>query len=59
MNELYRGKAVRREVFSLLLAYNLRNYGGHNIEQQFELTNSYDTIIKQLFMALLLCVEAL
>ncbi|MDQ6863290.1 MAG: hypothetical protein M3044_05655 [Thermoproteota archaeon] len=59
MNELYNGNPVKREVFSLLLAYNLRNYGGHNIDQQFELTRSYDAIIKQLLMALFLCVEAL
>jgi hypothetical protein len=48
-----------KEVFTMLLAYNLRNYGGHNIKQQRVLTEKFNGIISQLMMALFLSVRAL
>jgi hypothetical protein len=48
-----------KEVFTMLIVYNLRNYGGHNIKQQRVLTERYDEIMSQLMMALFLSVRAL
>jgi hypothetical protein len=59
MAELHNGKAVRKEVYAFLLAYKLRNYGGHNIHQQDILTEKYEEIIKILFMALFLSIQAI
>jgi hypothetical protein len=56
-NEKYNGNPVRKEVFTLLIAYNLRNYGGHNINQQHVLTSKFDEIIEQLLMSLFLCID--
>lgn len=57
--EKYNGNLVRPEVFKLLVAYNLRNYGGHNINQQKVFSNSYKEIIETLIMALFLCIDVL
>jgi hypothetical protein len=48
---------IRKEIFTLLIAYNLRNYGGHNIRQQYVLTSKFDKIIEQLLMSLFLCID--
>lgn len=53
------GTLIKNEVLSLLIAYHLRNHGGHNIDQQNILTYKYDGIIQELFMALFLVVELL
>jgi hypothetical protein len=55
----YNGNVVRKEVFTILTAYHLRNYAGHNIVQQSTLVSQYDEIIQQLFMALFLAVDSL
>ena len=57
MNKVWDGKPVRKEVFPLLIAYNLRNYGGHNIRQQSIFTSKYDEILEMLFVSLFLCVD--
>jgi hypothetical protein len=57
MTEQYKGNPVRKEVFTLLIAYNLRNYGGHNISQQNVLTSKFDEIIEQLLISLFLCLD--
>lgn len=57
--EKYNGNLVRPEVFTLLVAYKLRNYGGHNINQQKIFSISYKEIIERLIMALLLCIDVL
>jgi hypothetical protein len=59
MKVQHNGNPVRQEIFPLLLAYNLRNYGGHNIKQQSVLTKEYERIISQLLAALFLAVQAL
>jgi hypothetical protein len=59
MNTTHNGKTVPREIFTLLVTYNLRNYGGHNLGQQNVLTTQYTEIIKTLLMSLFLSVEAL
>ena len=59
MNRMHNGKAVPREILTLLVVYNLRNYGGHNLGQQNVLTTHYTEIIKTLLMSLFLSVEAL
>jgi hypothetical protein len=58
-SELYEGKGIRNEIFSLLLVYKLRNYGGHNIQQPKVFTENYLAIIEELFMALFLSVRVL
>jgi hypothetical protein len=50
---------VRGEVFDILLAYKLRNYGGHNIKQQSVFGNSYEAIIKRLIFSLFISIEVL
>lgn len=57
--ELYNNHMVKGEIFDLLLSYKLRNYGGHNIKQQFVFTNSYQAVIKQLIFALITSIEVL
>ena len=58
-SELYEGKVIRNEIFSLLLVYKLRNYGGHNIQQPKVFTENYLAIIEELFMALFLSIRVL
>jgi hypothetical protein len=41
----YRNNPVPNEVFTLLVAYKLRNYGGHNIKQQQIAVIEYDKIM--------------
>jgi hypothetical protein len=43
ITDQYNGNPVRKEVFTLSIAYNLRNYGGHNISQQKVLTSRSQT----------------
>src|SRR5581483_252035 len=45
MQVKHNGNAVPEEIFALCLAYNLRNYAGHNIKQQSIITTEYDRII--------------
>jgi hypothetical protein len=58
-SELYGSKLVRKAIFSLLVAYQLRNYGGHKMRQQHVFTRNYHDIIEELFVSLFLSVQAL
>jgi hypothetical protein len=57
MRDLYNENPVRKEVITLSIVYNLRNYGGHNIRQQQVLSTRFDEIIEHLLMSLFLCVD--
>jgi hypothetical protein len=48
---------IKKQVLTLSIAHNLRNYGGHNIKQQHILTKKYNQIIDQLLMSLFLCLK--
>ena len=39
----------RKELFIMLIAYRLRNHGGHNLDQQTVLTSKYPEILNHLF----------
>jgi hypothetical protein len=55
----FQNESIQREVHDLLVAYKLRNYGGHNIKQQNCLTHNFDDIIQSLFNSLFIAVELL
>lgn len=50
---------IRKEVYVMLLAYHLRNHGGHNMDQPSILVQKHEEIIKNLFMAIFLAIESL
>jgi len=50
---------IPKEVYVMLVAYKIRNHGGHNINQQQILTSRYDEILSRLFNALFLAVQIL
>ncbi len=49
----------RKEMHTMLLAYHLRNHGGHNLDQQKILVSSSKKIIESIFMSIFLAVETL
>ncbi len=51
-NITYAGQPLKQELRYLLLAWHLRNYGGHNIRVQDVLVKSYDQIFECLIYAL-------
>jgi hypothetical protein len=58
-NEHYQNNSVKREIHDFLIAYKLRNYGGHNITQQNCLTANFDEIIQVIFNCLFMAIELL
>jgi len=56
-NLTYQGTPLRPELSYLLLAWHLRNYGGHNIEAQDVLRQFYDQIFEWLMYALFLASQ--
>jgi len=50
---------IPKEVYTMLIAYKIRNHGGHNLDQQQILTSRYDEILNRLFNALFLAVQSL
>ncbi len=59
MKENYNGNSVRPEVFLLLLAYNLRNYGAHKIAEQKIISEKFKEILDNLFSSLFLVIQEL
>jgi hypothetical protein len=57
-NVTFQGKSIRREVICLLVAWNLRNYGGHNISRQKVLRTRFEEIIRALINCLFITIEA-
>jgi hypothetical protein len=56
-NITYDNRPIRSELLYLLLAWHLRNYGGHNIRAQTILVQSYDQIFEWLMYALFVAVK--
>jgi hypothetical protein len=56
-NVTYDGKLLRPELRYLLLAWHLRNYGGHNIRAQDVLVQSYDQIFQWLMYVLFIASQ--
>jgi len=58
-SDTYNGNPVRREVYTLLIAYKFRNFGAHNIKQQNTVVANYKEIIENLIYSLFLSIENL
>lgn len=56
-NITYGGQPLRPDLRYLLLAWHLRNYGGHNIRVQDVLVKSYDQIFEWLIHALFIASQ--
>jgi hypothetical protein len=58
-NEIFENKPVESEVFTMILAYILRNYGAHNLNNEDIILQKYDEIITELMMALFISVSTI
>jgi hypothetical protein len=52
-------KSVPKEAICYLIAWNLRNYGGHNIAQQNSLVRQFDVILAILMRCIILSIDIL
>jgi len=59
MNVTVGSRSVPKEAIHYLIAWNLRNYGGHNIIQQNSLVDNFDEIFHILMRCLILSVDIL
>jgi|GEM_PF-2888307 len=59
MNVVVGSKSIPREAIHYLIAWNLRNYGGHNITQQNSLVAQFDEIFQILVRCIMLSVDLL
>lgn len=50
---------IPKEVYIMLVAYKLRNHGGHNLDQQRVIGSSYNEILKNLLFALFLAIKSI
>lgn len=50
---------ISKEVFVILLTYNIRNHAGHNLDQQTVLTLQYDQILRYMMNSLFLVAQCL
>ena len=58
-SDTYNGNPIPKEVFTLSIAYNFRNFGAHNIRQQSSVVTNYEDIIKNLFFSLFISIQNL
>ena len=58
-NENYNGNTIEKQVFTMILAYVLRNYGAHNLNQHGIIVQKYDEIISELMMSLIISIDAI
>ena len=49
---------IKREVYTMLVAYRLRNHAGHNLNQQMVVTTRYDEILDCMFYSLFLALQS-
>ncbi len=59
MKAIYNFQSVRPEVLHLLILWNLRNYGGHNIRQQYILVDQFDEIVRALMNCFFIAISKL
>jgi len=50
---------ISKEIFVILLTYNIRNHAGHNLDQQTILTLQYDQMLRYMMNSLFLIVQHL
>ena len=48
--EMYNGNPIEKQTFTMILAYVLRNYGAHNLNQESIVVEKYEGIIKELMV---------
>ena len=53
----YNGTPVRREIQNLLIAWNLRNFSGHNIQIQKVIGTHFQELLKILLFDIFLILE--
>ncbi|MEM3007819.1 MAG: hypothetical protein QXY15_07180 [Candidatus Nitrosotenuis sp.] len=59
LNYSYNSRAISKEVLILVLAWGLRNRGGHNIEAKQLFVDEYENIVEKLMSALFITIEKL
>jgi hypothetical protein len=57
LSVLYNGAPVRKEIQYLFVAWNLRNFAGHNIEIQNVVASSFEDIVRVLVYDIFLIIE--
>ena len=57
--ETYDGNPVEKQVFTMIFAHVLRNYGAHNLNQESIVVEKYDEIINELMMALIISIDSI
>lgn len=53
----HNGMPVRKEIQYLFIAWNLRNFAGHNIQTQDVIVNNFDNLLKILLCDIFLIIE--
>jgi hypothetical protein len=59
LNLTYNSQPLPKELSCMLVAWRLRNYGGHNLKGQSVLVNNYPDIIMVLMYALMIAINKL
>lgn len=59
LNLIYNSRALSKQLSCMLVAWRLRNYGGHNLKGQSVLVNNYDDVVKVLMYALIIGISKL
>jgi hypothetical protein len=59
MNVAVGPRLPAKEAIHYLVAWNLRNYGGHRIAEQKSLVDNFDTILQVLIRCIILSVDLL
>jgi len=50
---------IPKEVYIMLIAYKLRNHGGHNLHQQTVLSTKYPQILENLLFSLFMAIQSI
>jgi len=57
MNLHYNGSSVRKEIQYLFVAWNIRNFAGHNIQTQNVIVSNFEELLKILLYGIFIIVE--
>jgi len=57
--EMYNGNPIEKQTFTMILAYVLRNYGAHNLNQESIIVQKYEEIVNELMMALIISIDSI
>jgi hypothetical protein len=58
-SDTFNGNPIPKEIFTLSVAYNFRNFGAHNVKRQNTVVVDYQEIIKNLLYSLFLSIQNL